>query len=55
MILAQSSKNGYNIAMAHERILVVDDDREITRLLRSYLEQAGYEVLVAHNGESAIH
>lgn len=55
MMLAQIDENGYNIDMPHERILVVDDDREITRLLRSYLEQAGYEVLVAHNGETALH
>ncbi len=38
-----------------QRILVVDDDREIVRLLRAYLEQAGYQVLVAYNGESALH
>lgn len=55
MILAQIDENGYNITMPHERILVVDDDREITRLLRSYLEQAGYDVLLAHNGETALH
>ncbi len=38
-----------------QRILVVDDDREIVRLLRAYLEQAGYPVLVAFDGESALH
>jgi DNA-binding response OmpR family regulator len=38
-----------------QRILVVDDDREIIRLLRAYLEQAGYQVLVAGDGESALH
>jgi len=38
-----------------QRILVVDDDRQIVRLVRSYLEQAGYEVLVAYEGESALH
>lgn len=38
-----------------QRILVVDDDREVVRLLRAYLEQAGYEVLVAYDGESALH
>jgi DNA-binding response OmpR family regulator len=37
------------------RILVVDDDREIIRLLRASLEQAGYEVLVANDGEMALH
>ncbi len=38
-----------------QRILVVDDDKEIVRLLRGYLEQAGYQVLVAYDGETAIH
>jgi two-component system alkaline phosphatase synthesis response regulator PhoP len=38
-----------------QRILVVDDDTEIVRLLRAYLEQAGYEVLVAYDGEAALH
>jgi DNA-binding response OmpR family regulator len=30
-----------------QRILVVDDDRQIVRLVQSYLEQAGYVVLTA--------
>jgi two-component system alkaline phosphatase synthesis response regulator PhoP len=38
-----------------QRILVVDDDREIIRLLRASLEQAGYEVFVAYDGETALH
>ena len=37
------------------RILVVDDDREIVRLLRAYLEQNGFEVLTAYDGERALH
>lgn len=41
--------------MLKQRILVVDDDKEVVRLMRAYLEQAGYEVLVAYNGESALH
>ncbi len=41
--------------MAKERILVVDDDKEVVRLMRAYLEQAQYEVLVAYDGETAIH
>jgi len=41
--------------MAKERILVVDDDRDVVRLMRAYLEQAGYEVLVAYDGETAVH
>ncbi len=38
-----------------ERVLVVDDDKEIVRLVRSYLEKAGYHVLVAYDGETALH
>jgi two-component system alkaline phosphatase synthesis response regulator PhoP len=41
--------------MIKHRILVVDDDKEVVRLMRSYLEQSGYEVLVAYNGETALH
>ncbi|MCU0464845.1 MAG: response regulator transcription factor [Anaerolineae bacterium] len=37
-----------------ERVLIVEDDKEIARVLRAYLEQAGYEVAVAHNGLDAI-
>jgi two-component system alkaline phosphatase synthesis response regulator PhoP len=40
--------------MVH-RILVVDDDREIVRLVRAYLEKSGYEVKVAYDGETALH
>ena len=38
-----------------ERILVVDDDRDIVRLVRSYLEKAGYQVVTAYDGETALH
>ncbi len=41
--------------MTKQKILVVDDDKEVVRLMRAYLEQAGYEVLVAYDGESAVH
>lgn len=41
--------------MSNQHILVVDDDREIVRLLRGYLEKSGYQVLVAFNGETAVH
>jgi two-component system alkaline phosphatase synthesis response regulator PhoP len=40
--------------MGH-RVLVVDDDKEIVRILRAYLEKAGYNVLTAHDGETALH
>jgi two-component system, OmpR family, alkaline phosphatase synthesis response regulator PhoP len=38
-----------------QRILVVDDDRAIVRLTRAYLEQNGFQVLVAYDGETALH
>ncbi len=36
-------------------ILVVDDEPEIVRLLRSYLERDGYRVVTASNGEEALY
>ena len=37
------------------RILVVDDDKKIVRLVQSYLEKGGYQVLTAYDGETALH
>ncbi|MCL4297122.1 MAG: response regulator transcription factor [Anaerolineae bacterium] len=37
------------------RILVVDDDKQIVRLVQSYLERASYQVLTAYDGEMALH
>ena len=37
------------------RILIADDDAQIVRLVRSYLEQAGYGVLTAADGDQALH
>lgn len=34
-------------------ILVVDDDKVLTQLLRTLLEDAGYDVTVVHDGEHA--
>jgi two-component system alkaline phosphatase synthesis response regulator PhoP len=35
------------------QILVVDDDRQLVRLMQSYLEQAGYRVLTAYDAATA--
>ncbi len=35
------------------RVLIVDDERQITRVLRTSLQSSGYEVLVAQNGLEA--
>ena len=39
--------------MAHT-VLVVDDEARIVKLVRDYLERAGFEVLTAHDGEMAL-
>lgn len=41
--------------MSKARILVVDDDHTIVKIVRGYLEQAGYQVLTAYDGETALH
>lgn len=41
--------------MLKQNILVVDDDKAVARLMRGYLEQAGFEVLVAYDGDTAMH
>lgn len=41
--------------MTQARILLVDDDKDVVRLMRAYLEQSDFEVLVAYNGEAAMH
>ncbi|MCH9010710.1 MAG: response regulator transcription factor [Chloroflexi bacterium] len=37
-----------------DRILIADDDREIVRTVRAYLEDSGFEVSAAHDGSSAL-
>ena len=37
-----------------KRILVVDDEPKITQLVRDYLERAGFEVIVAYDGKTAL-
>ena len=40
--------------MAKETILVVDDDAEIVRILRDYLEKEQYSVITAYDGKTAL-
>ena len=37
-----------------QRILVVDDDKQIVRLVSSYLEQAGFALFTAYDGDEAM-
>ena len=38
-----------------QRILVVDDDKSIVKVLVGYLEQSGYQTIAAYDGDSALH
>jgi len=38
----------------HKRILVVDDEAQITRVLRTSLSSHGYDIRVANDGETAV-
>lgn len=37
-----------------DRILVVDDDQEIVRLLTSYFDKSGFQVMKAYDGKTAL-
>ena len=37
-----------------QTILVVDDEPEIVRFVRAYLEDAGYRVVTANDGQQAL-
>ncbi len=40
--------------MAGEKILIVDDDKNISELLRLYLQKEGYTTFMAHDGEAGL-
>ena len=40
--------------MGKGRILVVEDDIDISKMLRIYFDSQGYEVLVANRGNDAL-
>ena len=48
----------YGISYGHgsgmERLLVIDDDRELCELLTDYLDREGFEVVAVHDGSSGI-
>jgi DNA-binding response OmpR family regulator len=37
-----------------KKILIVDDEKKIVRLVRAYLEQAGFTVVAAYDGQEAL-
>jgi DNA-binding response OmpR family regulator len=41
-------------AAGRTRVLVIDDDRKLCRLIKDYLEPMGYEVAAAHTGPDGV-
>ena len=46
------SNLSYNLNM--KKILIIEDEAELVKVLRSYLEQAGFEVLTAYRGDTGL-
>ncbi|SFD00113.1 two-component system, OmpR family, response regulator RstA [Pseudoalteromonas denitrificans DSM 6059] len=47
--------NKLNVSMTEsEKILLIDDDVELTSLIKQFLSMNGYQVEVEHNGEDAV-
>ncbi|MGC3990561.1 MAG: response regulator transcription factor [Chthoniobacteraceae bacterium] len=44
------SNTSFPAASGPSRVLVIDDDRKLCRLIKTYLEPLGYEVAVVHSG-----
>ena len=55
LLFACPTPSSDNKPMSKQQILVVDDDKSIVKVVRSYLEQAGFSVQTAYDGESALH
>lgn len=43
---------GYNLIM--KKILIIEDEAELVKVLRSYLEQAGFEVITSYRGDTGL-
>ena len=52
--MADEGPSGATPARQRKRILLVDDDREIVESMRIALEAAGFEVLVARDGNQGL-
>ena len=45
---------GKEESLALDKVLIVDDDKNICDLLRLYLDKEGYSVILSHDGEEAV-
>jgi CheY-like chemotaxis protein len=51
---ARGPAGGESAALARHRVLVVEDDRDLSEALGVALERAGYDVAFASNGKTAL-
>jgi two-component system response regulator CpxR len=42
------------VAPGRSRVLIIDDDRKLCRLIRDYLEPMGYEIEMCHSGPEGL-
>lgn len=54
MSSAAPDKSGSSTAAGKSRLLVIDDDRKLCRLIKDYLEPMGYDVETAHTGPDGL-
>ncbi len=54
MRLATEGSENTTVVMRPGRVMVIEDERHIARLLDHVLRKEGYEVLVVHTAESAL-
>ena len=50
----RQGQNGRNGEMNMQTVLVCDDDKEIVEAIKIYLEQEGYQVITAYDGQQAL-
>jgi len=51
-ILFSTINLSYNLIM--KKILIIEDEAELVKVLRSYLEQAGFEVITSYRGDTGL-
>ncbi|KPV54981.1 hypothetical protein SE17_00375 [Kouleothrix aurantiaca] len=54
MTLQKQHSTSQSVQLSHYTVLIVDDEQAILDLLQDVLEDAGYSVLIAHNGCDAL-
>jgi DNA-binding response OmpR family regulator len=50
----QNPSTGQAVSPGPTRLLIIDDDRKLCRLIREYLEPMGYQVITAHTGPEGL-